>query len=254
MLRGEKTDRSLDQIVDYIAREEQAKLEQGVITTIHCNNAALQSKIERICRQCHWKDHGSKAFRLKEYPAKDHVREKCKAKGLFSKTCLKCKNCGGWGHGSKQSRKCSMNNSDKNENTAEVESMEISALVSTFVGRSMEDIFDLSDLELATVDRIDVRRIPLNHQIFVNGVGRQSKQAELHPTMIMDMKPCKKDHEVFGFEVPINRTLKKIPIEVVCDTGCMSTVLPPNAAYKMGFKKKDFMPVVSRINGTGKSD
>ena len=49
LLGDDKTDRSLDQIVDYIARKEQAKLEHGVVTTNHCNNAALQSKIERIC-------------------------------------------------------------------------------------------------------------------------------------------------------------------------------------------------------------
>ena len=140
LLGDEKIDRSLEQIVEYIARKEQAKLEQGVVTTNHSNNAALQSKSERICRQCQGKDHGRKTRRLQECPARDHVCEKCKVKGHFSKACLKCKDCSEWGHGSKRSQKCNLNKSDKNKNNSEVESMVISALGSTFVGGSMEGV------------------------------------------------------------------------------------------------------------------
>jgi hypothetical protein len=40
----------------------------------------------------------------------------------------------------------------------------------------------------------------------------------------------------------------------VCDTGCMSAAISPAAAYKVGLKKKDFIPVVSRMNGAGRGD
>ena len=34
----------------------------------------------------------------------------------------------------------------------------------------------------------------------------------------------------------------------------MSTAIPPSAAYKVGFKRKDFIPVASRMNGAGRDD
>jgi hypothetical protein len=34
----------------------------------------------------------------------------------------------------------------------------------------------------------------------------------------------------------------------------MSAAIPPMAAYMVGFKRKDFIPVVSRMNGAGRGD
>ena len=36
--------------------------------------------------------------------------------------------------------------------------------------------------------------------------------------------------------------------------GCMSAAIPHGAAYRVGFKRKDFIPVVSRMNGAGRGD
>ena len=66
LLGDEKSDRTLEQIIEYIARKEQAMLEQGVVTT-GCNAAVDQKSSEnRVCRQCLGKDHGSRAKRIKE--------------------------------------------------------------------------------------------------------------------------------------------------------------------------------------------
>ena len=92
LLGDEKSDRSLEQIIEYIARKEQAKLEQGVVTT--GSNAAIdQKKEDRLCRQCMGKDHGSRAKRIKECPARESTCGKCDTKGHFTKVCMKCKDC-----------------------------------------------------------------------------------------------------------------------------------------------------------------
>lgn len=41
---------------------------------------------------------------------------------------------------------------------------------------------------------------------------------------------------------------------VVCVIGCQSTTIPPGMAYSLGFKRKDFIRVVSRMDGMGKND
>ena len=38
----------------------------------------------------------------------------------------------------------------------------------------------------------------------------------------------------------------------VSDTGCQSTVVLPKFAYALGYRRKDFIPVVSRIKEAGK--
>ena len=64
LLGDEKTDRSLEQIVKYIARKEQAKLEQGVVTSGTSAAAIQQNKEAKTCRQCLGKDHWSKPFEI----------------------------------------------------------------------------------------------------------------------------------------------------------------------------------------------
>ena len=73
LLGDEKTDRSLEQIVSYIACKEQAEQEQGVVTTGNNTAAMNQSKETRHCRQCLGKDHGSRAKRMKDCPATDVI-------------------------------------------------------------------------------------------------------------------------------------------------------------------------------------
>ena len=106
LLGDEKSDRTLDQIIEYIARKEQAKLEQGVVTT-GCNAVVDQKSENRVCRQCMGKYHGSRAKRIKECPARESTCERCDTKGHFTKACIKCKDCDTWGHKSKRSQKVS---------------------------------------------------------------------------------------------------------------------------------------------------
>ena len=41
---------------------------------------------------------------------------------------------------------------------------------------------------------------------------------------------------------------------MVADTGCQSTVITSRFAYRLGFRKKDFIPVSSKIGGAGRHD
>ena len=66
--------------------------------------------------------------------------------------------------------------------------------------------------------------------------------------------PAPQDHRDFGHNVDDPERLHNVQKFIVADTGCQSTSIPPRFAYEAGFKKKDFIPVVSRMNGAGRSD
>ena len=142
LLGDEKTDRSLDQIVEYIARKEQAKQEQGVVTSGASNAAVQQPKEPRSCRQCLGKDHGSKAPRLKECPARDVICDRCKVRGHISKACIKCKDCTEWGHKSKQSHRCTQNRTENStpknsHDTDAIDMMSLGAMANNTVAGTM---------------------------------------------------------------------------------------------------------------------
>jgi hypothetical protein len=48
-------------------------------------------------------------------------------------------------------------------------------------------------------------------------------------------------------------SLHPVKESVVADSGCQSTAVPPSFAYKAGFKRRDFIPVTSKMNGAGGS-
>ena len=76
-----------------------------------------------------------------------------------------------------------------------------------------------------------------------------------HPTIFVTARPCPEDHIQFGHPVTKGTSLQSaFSSPVVADTGCQSTAIPPSYAYKVGYKKKDFIPVANRMNGAGRSD
>ena len=74
------------------------------------------------------------------------------------------------------------------------------------------------------------------------------------PKLAMSTTASPKDHDLFGHKIADTKRLHSKMHTIVCDTICMSTAIQLMAAYKVGIKNKDFIPVVSRMNGAGRSD
>ena len=115
-LLGEvQTDMTLQQVVDYIARKEQAKSEQG---TVSCEqtNAAQQTPVRSsTCWACLGHSHGPNTIRTRKEkcPAWETTCVRCSSKGHYSSACSRCPRCHSWGHKSSRSRKCTHNKRGK---------------------------------------------------------------------------------------------------------------------------------------------
>ena len=109
LLGDEKADRTTDQIVEFIARKEQAKLERGTVvceSTSAVGQAPKPAK-SRICRGCKGPEHdGNWQKRREVCPIRDSVCDKRPGEGHYSSACVKCKDCSEWGHSNKQSKHC----------------------------------------------------------------------------------------------------------------------------------------------------
>ena len=68
------------------------------------------------------------------------------------------------------------------------------------------------------------------------------------------MKVCPQDHDHFGHPILAGRQLDEVTHTVITDSGCQSTAVPLKLVYKVGLKKKDLIPVVSKMKGANKSD
>ena len=111
------------------------------------------------------------------------------------------------------------------------------------------------DISLATVETRKGRTIPLTHHIFDKEWGWIAKPSAPQPTIFVTAETCPEEHSKFGHSVVKGTFPSSVfSSHVVADTGCQSTAIPPSYAYKIGYKKKDFIPVVSRMNGAGRSD
>ena len=99
-----------------------------------------------------------------------------------------------------------------------------------------------ANMRLATVGSKRGRTIPLTHHIFTDNGWREAP-SDPHPSMQMNVSACPEDHAQFGHPIHQHSSPKSSSQIVVCDTGCMSTAVPPAAAYKVGLKKRDFIPV-----------
>ena len=77
--------------------------------------------------------------------------------------------------------------------------------------------------------------------------GKWLKQTSAsHPSLHLNSEFCQNDHKEFGFNTaPTN--LSSVSIRAVADSGCQSTVVPPSHIYQLGLKKRDLIPVVSKM-------
>ena len=139
-LLGEvENDMQLQQVVDYIARKEQAKAEQG---TVSCDqtNAALQTPMTRstcsacqptersidaqqtpvrdsTCWACQGPSHGPNTLqtRKEKCPAWGTKCVRCYGRNHYSSACWRCPECHGWGHKSSRSKRCAHYKEDEDQ-------------------------------------------------------------------------------------------------------------------------------------------
>ena len=261
LLGDDKIDRTLKEMVEFIARKEQAKLERGSVSCETPSTSAVRvaktpttsSSRPTTCRHCKGGSHGPDDMKTRKSscPAWDNVCEKCQVKGHYSQACYKCPDCGSWGHKSKNSKWC-LKGERKQKSDSETASM-LAAISTTFIGQEIGVLNSVADLRMASIgsDKRG-RRIPLEHHIFENEAWIRRKCAP-QPTCLLTVKPCSKDHEDFGHSVINKGALHPVVEHVVADTACQSIAIPPSFAYSAGFKRRDFLPVKSNMNGAGGS-
>ena len=71
LLGEDKSDITLQEVVDYITRKEQAKTEQGTFSCDQTNSVLLSPQRESTCWACQGKSHGPNTIRTR--------RDKCPA-------------------------------------------------------------------------------------------------------------------------------------------------------------------------------
>ena len=112
LIGDEKTDRTLLETVEFIARKEQATLERAQVGVEGDSVSAVKQTTpvssRKRCRFCQGESHGADSVivRREKCPAWDNKCSKCQVKGHYEKVCYKCKDCGKWGHRNKHSRWC----------------------------------------------------------------------------------------------------------------------------------------------------
>ena len=144
LLGDEKTDRSTTEIVDYIARKEQAKAERGTVcgetpVTAAVTPGATPRRGARPCRGCDGPEHGWRSQRISD-----------------------CQQCG---HGSGRSKHCKQG--VKNERVSII----VNSNSAGFVMSELAHITHKADFHLATVGSRKGRTVPLAHHIFSENFG-----------------------------------------------------------------------------------
>ena len=166
LLGDEKSDRTTKEIVEFIARKEQAKIERETVSSDAPSVAAasVPGRGDKVCRGCDGKDHGSRSKRLKECPARDVTCERCKTKGHFTRKCIKCRDCHSWGHSSRNSRHCGIKESKDETGVINVIREDTVHRTST-----LAHIERRADKHLALVCAGKKKGVPLTHHIFTHG-------------------------------------------------------------------------------------
>ena len=143
LLEDVKLDRTLDEVVEFVARKEQAKSVQSTVRVDPEVSAERQSHItpqtRQPCMHCKGASHGADKMKVKRdtCPALGHTCERCKVKGHYSQACFKSQDCNSWGHKSKQSKWC-QKSAKPGEKKDAVENAALNTLCSIFVGNNWD--------------------------------------------------------------------------------------------------------------------
>ena len=119
VIGDEKTDRTLLELVNFIARKEQASLERNQVgvenTRVSAVKQTTPATSQTKFRYCRGETHGAETVQVRreKCPAYDNKCTKCQIKGHYEKACFKCSDCGKWGHKSKDSRWCATGGDDQ---------------------------------------------------------------------------------------------------------------------------------------------
>ena len=173
---------------------------------------------------------------MSECPARNVVCDKCRVKGHYTRTCIKCKDCQQWGHGSDKSKHCKQG--DKTETVG----ISMDDNSKGFVMSELAHITHKADICLATVGSKKGRTIPLTHHIFSENFGWIEQPSAPHPTLSLITSACPEDQAQFGHPISDMSSMTSCVQISVCDTGCMSAAIPPGAAYKVGYSRKGLHP------------
>ena len=238
-LLGDVTvNRTLEEVIEFVARKEQAKIESSAVSVEQSVSAVRttpntpQSKAP--CRHCKGPSHGpeTRQVRRETCPAWSNICDKCEVKGHYSNACYKCQDCNSWGHKSMKSKWCSKSNKLKNkEKESHNESGAIFSSLAFITQLVNNSTNDLSALKLAnTGTKKKGRVIPLQHHIFQDDQWIARPPAS-QPTCWMTATPCPIDHSDFGHPVHDHHQLHPTESSVLTDSGCQSTAIFPTLHY-----------------------
>ena len=131
LLGDSKTDRTLEETVQFIAQKEQGKATQSAVGQ-HVGLGALATPSTHIkkkgwntpnqkllCWACGGKSHGprgDRATRAEHCPAWAFTCNKCSVKGHYTSCCSKCSSCGSWGHRDGSYKFCSKTQRPRSNN------------------------------------------------------------------------------------------------------------------------------------------
>ena len=256
VLGDSKTDRTLEQTVDFIAQKEHGKSTRAAMgdsasamTQSRSNKPRQNSQqtpgkdqMDAKCWACEEPRHGKlndRNTRSKYCKAWTNTCEKCSVKGHWARCCSKCAVCNTWGHRDKSSPWCSLNPRARNKgkkNSAEAlntEDDETSA-----VNNQLCAVENQTNSEYSTK--------PVEHHVYEGKwVARPSKP---HPVLSVRFTPLPEDHARLGHPM---KSSNPTPVEIpmIADTGCQSNIVPLRTALAMGIARCDIFPVSLSMRG-----
>ena len=264
LLGDSKTDRTLEETVNFIAQKEQGKATQSAVgDQAGAIGHSYQPKFNKVpsktpCWACRGPAHGAKndkETRSQHCPAWSFTCAKCSVKGHYSSACSKCTSCSTWGHRDKSSRFCHSQQqayrpsgphhgkkSGANHMSDDVEEPSTGFIYDEVCGA----------VDSSTLTTSNGHNPPLEHHMFD---GRWvARHSEPHPMMTVKLSPCPEDHTTLGHPTSDTGNLHPRSISMVADSGCQSCIMPIKSAYAMGLRDCDIIPVKLTMRGAISED
>ena len=261
LLGDTKCDRTLEEVVQFIAQKEQGKATRSVVGDsagfIHHpprssrkSSEGPQAQInpqneqQGKCWACAGPSHGQKndrTTRARKCPAWAATCGKCKIMGHYTKCCSKCSTCGAWGHRDGSSRFCKQPTPGNGRHR-----------------RAENRNFQLEDEASFTeyTDQLVVIHEEARHQAVGHHIHHGkwiNRPSKPHPVVMAKLTPQPEEHAHFGSKTPTGE-LRPTTIPMIADSGCQSSIIPLDTALSMGYKMGDIMPVKLSMRGAIRED
>lgn len=260
ILGDSKTDRTLEETVDFIAQKEQGKSTRAAVgdstsaitQSYPRKNDQAQNRQQPASKQwdgkcwaCGEARHGKyndRNTRAKHCDAWSATCNKCSVKGHYSSCCSKCPACNTWGHKDKASTWCPKNPRGKTKKSSD-------EVLNTGDDESADVYSQLCAVKSVVSTAKQAR--PVEHHVYEDKwVARPSKP---HPIMTVKLVLLPEDHTELGHPLTSsNPTPVEIPM--VADSGCQSSIIPLRTALAMGVDKSDIFPVTLSMRGAISED